>query len=414
MKHYLSEFPDQKKMLNLYPKLEILQVNGHIHTPYSFSAFTDVASIFEMAQKENVAVVGINDFNVADGYEAFHNESLKSGVFPLFNIEFIGLLEDAQCNGIRINDPDNPGRCYFSGKGLNYPFKLNDHLDRKLSLVIEKSQGQMKEMIGKVNDWFAKIDCDINLNYIDIKNRFAKELVRERHIARAIKFAVFEKRRNDEEKVALLTTIFNGKAPKSAMSDLPGLENEIRSNLLKAGGVAFVKEDESTFLKLDEVIEIILNAGGIPCYPVLLDDKNGNYTEFEQNPDRLWQELVKRNIGCIELIPGRNDAAELEKFVTFFAQKGFAILFGTEHNSPDLIPLTCDTRGKKALSSEMQRISYEGCCIVASHQYLQAKGAMGFVDNQGYPNLEVRDSFVKLGNAVIHYFRNNIRVGQAN
>ena len=59
------------------------------------------------------------------------------------------------------------------------------------------------------------------------------------------------------------------------MSDIPALDNEIRGNLLKSGGKAFVEEDENAFMSLDEVIEIILAAGGIPCYPVLLDDKNG-------------------------------------------------------------------------------------------------------------------------------------------
>ena len=91
---------------------------------------------------------------------------------------------------------------------------------------------------------------------------------------------------------------------------------------------------------------MIVNAGGIPCYPVLLDDKNGNYTEFERSAEDLWNELIKRNIGCIELIPGSNDASHLEKFADYFHQKGFVILLGTEHNAPDMIPLTCDTRGK--------------------------------------------------------------------
>jgi hypothetical protein len=94
-------------------------------------------------------------------------------------------------------------------------------------------------------------------------------------------------------------------------------------------------------MNLDEVIEMIINAGGIQCYTVLLDDKNGNYTEYEKDPMQLWMKLAKKNIGCIELIPGRNEAGELERFVRFFIEKGIVILMGTEHNTPDLIPLTC-------------------------------------------------------------------------
>jgi hypothetical protein len=406
MNNFCSECPDKETLLDLFPETEVLQVNAHVHTPYSFSAFTDITQILEMAGREKISVVGINDFYVADGYEQFYNESLKAGIFPLFNIEFIGLLEEEQRDGIRINDPDNPGRCYFSGKGLDYPFRLDDLFSRKLIDTIATNQDQVRVMIDKANDWFAKIDAGIILSYDEIQKNYAKMLVRERHIARAIRMAVFDRFREDKERGRFLTTIFDGKEPRSAMNDIPGLENEIRGNLLKAGGIAFVKENENAFMKLDEVIEIIINAGGIPCYPVLLDDKNGNYTPYEKDPGQLWQELTKKNIGCIELIPVRNEAGELEKFVNFFYEKGFVILLGSEHNTPDLIPLTCDTRGKKPLSSEMQRISYEGCCVVAAHQYLHAKGMDGFLDAGGVPQMEAKESFIQLGNSVIHYYLN--------
>ena len=43
--------------------------------------------------------------------------------------------------------------------------------------------------------------------------------------------------------------------------------------------------------------------------------------------------------------------AHLERFVEFFHDKEFVILLGTEHNAPEMIPLTCDTRDKKPLIS---------------------------------------------------------------
>ena len=71
--------------------------------------------------------------------------------FPLFNIEFIGLLKDEQKKGIRINDPNNPGRIYFSGKGLDYPFQSGWLQKRQLKSVIKESQIQIKAMIAKLN-----------------------------------------------------------------------------------------------------------------------------------------------------------------------------------------------------------------------------------------------------------------------
>jgi hypothetical protein len=404
MENILSSFPDQQVLLGMYPRLEVLQVNGHVHTPYSFSAFEDIPQIFRMARQEKIAVVGINDFFVTDGYGPFYQEALKAGIFPLFNIEFIGLMKTEQQHRIRVNDPNNPGRCYISGKGLDFPFHMDTILQDKLTGIIGESQVQVRAMIDKANAWFLQADAGLSLNYETIRKNYAKELVRERHLAKAIRLAVFEACQTDPERIELLTMIFEGRPPKSALTDLPALENEIRGNLLKSGGRAFVEEDDSAFISLDEVIGIIAAAGGIPCYPVLLDDKNGNYTEYEQDPLRLYRELTARRINCIELIPGRNDAGHLVRFIRFFRERGFVILLGTEHNSPEMIPLTCDTRGKFPLTAEMQEISYEGACVIAAHQYLRANMKTGFANGNPSSATSGVGSLVKLGNAVIHHY----------
>jgi predicted metal-dependent phosphoesterase TrpH len=403
----LQNYPNPQELLNWYASLKkdnLYKVNGHIHTPFSFSAFTDIAQIFEMAKKENIKVLGINDFYVTDGYSFFYEQALKDSIFPLFNIEFIGLLKEEQANHIHINDPNNPGRCYFSGKGLNYPFKLSNDLLTKLNAVIKESQVQVQGMIDKTNQWFAEINIGIKLDFNAIKKKFAKELIRERHIAKAIRFAVYEKASSEADRKTLLQKIYGGKDTKVNINDVNALENEIRGNLLKAGGKAFVEEDEKAFMSIDEIIKIIQAAGGIPCYPVLLDDKNGHYTEYEANKENLYEELTKRNIGCIELIPGRNDFNHLKNFVKFFYEKGFIINFGTEHNTPDMIPLTCDTRGNKPLDEELNKISYEGACIIAAHQYLRTKGIPSFINESGKPENARKDYFIQLGKAVIEKF----------
>jgi hypothetical protein len=405
MNNFLNTFPDSKILLSIYPDVEILEVNAHLHTPYSFSAFTSIDQIFSQTSEENIAVAGINDFFITHGYEPFYNGALKARVFPLFNIEFIGLLKQEQLQGIRVNDPNNPGRCYFSGKGLNYPFHIDEKLKQKLNRVIDQSQDQVRAMVDKANNYFQSVNAGIHLDFNEIRINYAKELVRERHIAKAIRADIFEKTQDVSIRKRLIANIFVGREPASALTDIPGLENEIRGVLLKAGGKAFVEEDESAFLSIEELIEIINNAGGIPCYPVLLDDKNGNYTEYERDPEQLWKNLTNRNIGCIELIPGRNDIRHLEKFTDFFNKKGFVILLGTEHNTPDLIPLTCNTRGNKPLSDELRRLSYEGACVVAAHQYLRAKNQEGFIGDNRLPRNSEKKSFISLGNAVIHYFK---------
>ena len=407
MKYFLSDFPTldvlAREMKGI-PLPEFREVNGHIHTPYSFSAFADMDNIFSMAKNEDISVLGINDFYVTDGYDAFHKGCVRNRIFPLFNIEFIGLLKEEQKKGIRINDPNNPGRIYFSGKGLDYPFHTGFMLRRQLNSVINESQKQIKAMIDKLNLLIDKHDHALRLSYKSIRKEYAHDLVRERHIAKALRMLSVRNFATTGEQLEFIELLYGGKKSKTGPGDPAAFENEIRSNLLKSGGAAFVEEDEKSFLDLEKIIRIILKAGGIPCYPVLLDDPSGKYTEFESDPQKLWESLMKLNVGCIELIPGRNNPEILKNFVEFFHEKGFVITFGTEHNTPEMIPLTVKARGSVPLDEKLKRISWEGACIIAAHQYLRIDGRQGYVMPDGRHSADQKDELVKLGKMVIEYY----------
>lgn len=409
MKNFLTKFPSFDKLNKEMSGLSIpeyREANGHIHTPYSFSAFTALETAFKMAVEEKIAVLGINDFYVTDGYDAFHEGCLRNKIFPLFNIEFIGLLKAEQKNGIRINDPNNPGRIYFSGKGLDYPFQTGWIQKRQLRTVKKESQAQIKAMIKKLNQLIEQEKPGLKLSYAAIKKEYAHELVRERHIAKALRELVITSSRLEEEQLHFLESLYGGKKSKTGLSNPAALENEIRANLLKSGGAAFVEEDENSFLELNKIIKIIIKAGGIPCYPVLLDDPSGKCTEFESDPEKLYQSLKHLGIECIELIPGRNDYAILKQFVDFFHIKGFLITFGTEHNTPEMIPLTVTTRDSVPLDDSLKKIAYEGACVIAAHQYLRADGRQGYVLPDGTHSIKQMRELINLGQLVIEYFLN--------
>lgn len=402
-----QSFPDKNELLERFKNRanqKIYKVNSHIHTPYSFSSFESIEQLFQMAVNEHIQILGINDFNVTDGYGDFYENAINHKVFPLFNIEFIGLINEFQSKNIRINDLNNLGRIYISGKGLKYPFSLDSNYNKILTEVIAGSQSHVRAMIDKVNECFIQSGVDIKLEYNYIKKSYAKELVRERHIAKAIRFEVLKKYPDEEKQKEAYTKIFDNKSPKSKLTDVPSLENEIRANLLKAGGKAYIEEDEKLFLDINILLKIITNAGGIPCYPVLLDDASGKLTEFETDYNNLYNELNKLNVACIELIPNRNDFECLKNFVQFFNEKGFVILFGTEHNTPDMFPLTPAARGNKQLDYELETISYEGGCVIAAHQYLIAKGEEGYIDKECRPKSSKKLEFIELGKAVVEWY----------
>lgn len=401
----LKNFPESQMLLDQAPgNFVLLKVNAHFHTPYSFSAFDEMAQVFEMANQEAVSILGINDFISMDGYPEFYQLSREHHKFPLFNIEFMGLLTDEQKQGIRVNDPNNPGRTYFSGKGLDYPVKLEGESLVKLQQVFTESMNQTRQMIEKVDLHLKSIDAGFEITFDEVQQRFAKKLVRERHIAKAIRTKIMEKFTAVPEVEAFLAKLY-GKATAANVQDAAALDNEIRSNLLKSGGVAYVPEDPKAFLEIEEVIRIILDAGGIPCYPVLLDDKNGNFTEFEQDYGRLLERLDSLNVHCIELIPHRNHCKTLNEFVNYFYERGKVVLFGTEHNTPAQQPLTVTCEGDQQIGASLKKISFDGACVVAAHQYLRAKGETGYVDHQGNP-VHDREKMALLGKSVIELFLN--------
>ncbi len=406
-KYFLSGFPSPETIRkqiegNGLPRFR--EANTHIHTPYSFSAFPDMASIFRLAKDENIAVLGINDFFVADGYGEFCSGSVRNRIFPLFNIEFIGLLWEEQKKGIRINDPNNPGRIYFCGKGLDYPFNPGFLQGIKLKTVIRESQNQMKAMIARLNRIIEPVNPSLTLSYENIKKRYAHDLVRERHLAKAVRYAAAETYPDPGEQARFLENIYGGKKSLAAADNPALIENEIRSNLLKSGGAAFVEENEDTFLELDKIIKIITKAGGIPCYPVLLDDPSGKFTEFESDKETLFRTLVSLKIGCIELIPGRNSITILRDFVRFFNEKEFLVTFGTEHNTPEMVPLTVKARDSETLDDELKQIAWESVCVIAAHQYLRAKGMQGYILPDGSPTTGQKRDLAFLGKLVIEFF----------
>ena len=320
-------------------------VNAHLHTPYSFSAFSSIDEAMDHALKEGVKVVGINDFYSMEGYGAWNVGCMKRGLFPLFGIEFISLNEEDQAAGLRVNDPNNPGRTYISGKGLSFPVMLQGEPLRQLEAVRAEANAQVEQMCAKLNDWLKAEGHDLVLDFDEIKEKYTKGSIRERHLAKALRIALYPDAENPAK-----------------------VENDLRSKLLKAGGPAFVPERPEAFLPMKTVQEIIEAAGGIPTYPFLGDDAKGNFTDFEADLQKAADTLKKRGFRSVEFITTRNTMAVLEQYAGYLEDEGFIVTFGSEHNTPAMEPVRLRTRDASELSDKLKAINWRGACAVAAHQ----------------------------------------------
>lgn len=347
----------------------IVDANAHLHTPYSFSAFIGVAQALDLATQEGVKVVGINDFYSMDGYREWNDGCAERHLCPLFNIEFISLNAEDQAAGLRVNDPNNPGRTYLSGKGLAYPVILSGKEARQLAEVRAESNAQVERMCAKLNAHLDAVKAGFSIDFGKVVSDLTKGSVRERHLAKALRLAVEARWTKAEERLAAYESIFNGRPLKADPENVAAVENEIRSKLLKSGGAAFVPEDPKAFLPMRTVCDIITAAGGIPTYPFLADDAKGCFTDFEGDLQKAADTLKKRGIRSVEFITTRNTTAVLEEYSDYLQDEGFIVTFGSEHNTPAMEPIKLRTRDcAEGLSGKLRETNYRGVCAVAAHQ----------------------------------------------
>lgn len=387
---------------NHHNDVQEVNVNAHLHTPYSFSAFEKLTDALDRALRENVQVVGINDFYTTSGYEQWDHECRRRRLYPLFNIEFISLNKEDQQAGIRVNDPNNPGRTYLSGKGLYCPPVLPEPYASQLASVRAETDRQVRQMCDKLNELLQTHEAGFQLDIDWIEQHLTQGSIRERHLAKALRLAAAEHFGGDPVQLAAFyEKIFDGRALKADLNDIAAVENEIRGKLLKAGGAAFVAEDPKAFLPMEEVRQIILAAGGIPTYPFLADDAKGGFTDFEQDVKKTAEILKERGIYSVEFITTRNSIEVLEAYAGYLHEQGFAVTFGSEHNTPAMEPILLSARGGRPLTDKLKAINYAGACIVAAHQEALKRGLEGYLSQEGMPSLAKRNLFIQEGDRLI-------------
>ena len=387
--------------------------NAHIHLPPNFSAFTNVAQAVELAKAQGCVLLGTSNYYHFAVYDEFATRCQGAGIFPIFGLEMMCRDEALAQQGVKVNDPANPGKVYLCGKGISHFNRPSPKVATIIGTIRGNDSTRIAEMVKRCVAALAERGCPLPLTVDSIIDGVVKRhgsqrstvFLQERHVALAFQEALFAAV-PATERLATLPVLLGGACKLKDAHDAAGVQNEVRNHLMKVGKPGFVPE---SYINLDEAKTLALELGGIPCYPVLADGANP-IGQFEASPAALIANLKKLGYHAAEFIPGRNAPALLVEYVTALRAAGFIVTAGTEHNTPDLVPMLPSAKGSP-IPAELLPIFWEGACIIAAHQFLVIHDQPGYVTaagelNPAYAHAEARMSaFAKLGAAVIAAWR---------
>ena len=387
--------------------------NSHIHLPPNFSAFESVQQAVDLAAEQGVGVLGVSNYYDYDVYGDFVARARVKGIFPLFGLEIIALIDELVRSGVLVNDPGNPGKTYICGKGITAFDEMTPRAAELLGIIRDNDAKRMAEMTDRLERIFAAQGIETGLTaegVIDVVTRRhgcdrKRVYLQERHIAMAFQRALFELVEADG-RLAKLQELFGASCKAASGEDEVAIQNEIRSHLLKAGKPAFVTE---TFVSLDQARELILELGGIPAYPTLADGASP-ICEYEDPVEKLIDNIRGLDVHAAEFIPIRNRPDVLARYVKAMRSAGLVITAGTEHNTLTLLGVEPTCLDREPVPEAIKDIFWEGTCVVAAHQFLVLHGRCGYVDERGglnpaYETVESRiDALARLGAAVIRKY----------
>jgi hypothetical protein len=365
--------------------------NCHIHTSESFSVFRSPAEAVWQAAREGIAVLGINDHYTTAGHEEFRRACQVAGIAAGFSLEAVAVDRDAAETGLKLNDPDNPGRIYLCGKGITrYPLDSSPEM-HNLARMRTALDRRNREITAKVAELFKdRLGAD-GPTWENVLALTPRGNATERHVAFAVLLRLREIATNQGKPLAEIMATCCGTAPPAEGDDAT-LQIFLRSKLLKAGAPCFVREDPDAFVSVADLRKIFLAFGSIPTYPVL-----GNpVLAGEQNIEALLDRLETMGFYAIEVIPHRNTRERLAEIVFAAQQRWWPVFNGTEHNTPESRPLL----DPFALDPEFEPRFRQSTALLLGHQRLVAQGAQGFVDQEGMPTIsDAKARFEKFSQA---------------
>jgi len=307
------------------------KVNLHCHTFYSYNSYGySPAKIAWLSRRRGLAAAAVIDFDALDGLEEF----LTAG--SVLNLKCCGGFETRvffpEFADKQINSPGEPGIAYHIGAAIP-----RGNLDAKLGRFLQKmkatAQNRNIALMNKVNEYLKPVELDYEK---DVTVLTPNGNATERHLCLAYARKAQQLFPDSDD----LSNFWSDKLQIDAKElDLPegvDLLMALRAKTMKQGASGYVKAIGSEFLKMKDVNDFILAAGGIPTAAWL-----DGTTEAERDLSGLLEREMAQGIAAINIIPDRNYTSgvsddrldNLVKAVSLAQELHLPVAVGTEMNS---------------------------------------------------------------------------------
>ncbi len=310
--------------------------NMHSHTFFSFNAYGySPTALAWLARRSGYKLMGIVDFDVLDGVDEFLTACERVGVRGSAGLETRVFIPEFAIR--EINSPGEPGIFYHMGIGFtssDAPQQVQPILDDMRRRARQRNEG----VAARVNAYLETVQIDYEGDVLPLTpagNATERHMVAA-YIHKAAR--VFQ----DPEGLAgfWADRLKMESAQVTAMMGSPAkFQDTVRGKLMKRGGVGYVQPDGGSFPTVEQVNELIVACGALPC-ATWLDGMSAG----EQAEEELLHLLIEKGIVAFNIIPDRNwniadlqvKASKLENLyrVVELAQKlDLPINVGTEMNA---------------------------------------------------------------------------------
>ncbi|MBN1642300.1 MAG: hypothetical protein JXA09_13780 [Anaerolineae bacterium] len=273
-------------------------VNMHCHTFFSYNGYGySPSALAWLGVKQGLRAMGIVDFDVLDGVDEFLHACDLLGLRGSAGMETRVYLPEYAAR--EINSPGEPGIYYHMGIGFvsgHAPARVQGILDDMRRRARERNLG----VIERVNAYLDPVTIDYQRDVLPLT---PAGNATERHITEAYAAAAQRAVGADGDVAGFWAEALGmSRAEVAAVaSKPPSLHNLIRAGLMKRGGVGYVQPDGGSFPSVEEVNELVVACGALPCATWLDGTSAG-----EQAEEDLLGLLIGKGVVALNIVPDRN------------------------------------------------------------------------------------------------------------